>query len=127
MTNAREQLEARRAQVAINYKNNLLTARNAALDAIAESESAASVLRSMTASTLSAATAEDPEFRVVRRSGAGVIAIKATGTTLLAGGSCRGQERGRTDTASLGRDERQPLRSRDEPVASFFGFGGHHA
>lgn len=127
MTNAREQLEARRAQVAINYKNNLLTARNAALDAIAEGESAASVLRSMTTSTLSAATAEDPEFRVVRRSGAGVIAIKATGTTLLAGGSCRGQERGRTDTASLGRDERQPLRSRDEPVASFFGFGGHHA
>jgi polysaccharide biosynthesis/export protein ExoF len=82
LTTAREQLEARKAQVAIDYKNNLLTARNAASEAISEGESAANVLRSMTMSTLSA-SAGDPEFRVIRRSGPGVIAIKATGTTLL--------------------------------------------
>ena len=103
LTNARGQLDANRAQVAINYKNNLLTARNAASEAIAEGESAASVLRSMTTSTLSA-IAEDPDFRVVRRSGAGVIAIKATGTTLLEPGDLVEVKR-RADPTSLASDQ----------------------
>ena len=103
MTNAREQLDARRAQVAIDYKNNLLTARNAASEAIAEGESAASVLKSMTISTLSM-SADDPRFRVVRRSGAGVIAIAATGTTLLEPGDLVEVKR-RSEPASIAADQ----------------------
>jgi polysaccharide biosynthesis/export protein ExoF len=103
LTNAREQLDARRAQVAINYKNNLLTARNAASEAIADGESAASVLRSMTTSTLSA-IAEDPQFRVVRRTGAGVVAIQATGTMLLEPGDLVEVKR-RSEPASMATDQ----------------------
>jgi polysaccharide biosynthesis/export protein ExoF len=107
LTNAREQLDARRAQVAIDYRNNLLTARNAASDAISEGESAASVLKSMTTSTLSIST-DDPQFRVVRRSGAGVIAIEATGTTLLEPGDLVEVKR-RGEAASMPTDEASAL------------------
>ena len=62
--------------------NNLLQASNAASDAISEGESAAGVLRSMAISRLALST-QDPEFRIVRRSGGKVLSIAASGTTLL--------------------------------------------
>lgn len=79
---ARQQLETLQNQTTINSTNTLLQARNAASDAISEGEAAAGVLRSMAISRLALST-QNPEFRIVRRSGDKVLSIAASGTTLL--------------------------------------------
>jgi len=82
LTNARQQLETLRNQATISFKNNLLQASNAASDAIVEGESAAGVLKSMAISRL-ALSAQDPEFRIIRRSNGKAVSIAASGMTLL--------------------------------------------
>jgi predicted nucleic acid-binding Zn-ribbon protein len=80
---ARQQLQARHDQAQIFVQKDANDARTEAAVAAGEIDAAANVLKAMTRTQLSSASASETEFMIIRRQGDGVTQFTATDTTLL--------------------------------------------